>query len=120
MVSVFPMNLVRNYAFLILSFTGNLVRPPGFEPGTLAWKAKIMPGLTTAADHQTYALRLKRFSTSKRNQELDGKVLRVQVLGDIHDLDTVDLIGGLEASLLDVLPQNFKVLLLGCVRALVD
>ena len=27
----------------------NLVRPPGFEPGSLAWKANILPGWTTAA-----------------------------------------------------------------------
>ena len=69
-----------------------MVRPPGFEPGTLAWKAKIMPGLTTAAYHQTCALWLKCFSTDERYHELDGEVLGIQILGDIHYLDGMDFI----------------------------
>ena len=50
MVSVFPITLVRDYTFFILSFTGKLVRPPGFEPGSSAWQAEILPGWTTAAN----------------------------------------------------------------------
>jgi hypothetical protein len=42
-------------------FIQKLVRPPGFEPGTLAWKAKILPGLTTVADQRIERKKLKPF-----------------------------------------------------------